>query len=148
MLTNSPLDDLIVNRGLENVKRPWKGNAPTCGHPDRKNRAYGMCDSCYDRHRNAQNKRIEPLLNFTIRANCPICGDGYGELRRRCQLNPTICDVCHAEYCECSAKEPVELMSLDEVARLTDAQKIPVLRARKMTLRLAGKITNSLPKEW
>jgi hypothetical protein len=119
-------------------KRPWKGKTPTCGHPERSNKAFGKCWACYEKDRD--NPLIHPP-EFTIKGHCVICGDGYGE--RKCQLHLTICDACHTEYCECSTN--LKLVPLEDIAQFKDEKRIPLLFARKVALRAAGKNTNSIP---
>lgn len=129
----------------------YSAAAITCEHPEREHHAHGMCKVCYMRHHRAIENpdakwRPEVNLNFTVKNNCIVCGDGYNVQRRKCDLHPQICDTCHVEYCECKAKAGVELTPLEDIAQMKEASQVPFLRARKMTLRLAGKkTTNSLP---
>jgi hypothetical protein len=87
----------------------------------------------------------ELVLGFRVQNQCILCGDGMGHAKRECQLHPGICDVCEQEYCECMATEQVVLRPLEEIARLHEDDQIEPLLARKLTLRAAGKETNSLP---
>lgn len=114
-----------------------------CEHP--KKYARGMCWSCWGAWHRGRPPKIRAFLAFVVRQNCILCGDGMGELRRKCRIHPRVCNVCHAEYCECQVQDNVELLSLEDIAQMPDDEQIGALKARKITLRLAGKRTNSLP---
>lgn len=130
--------------------------ATKCEHTDRLHHAKGMCGACYMRfHRmisrdlkhDPDYRHPEISLNFTVKNNCILCGDGFNDQHRKgCTLHPEICDTCHAEYCECKVGGRIELTPLEDIAQMKEDSQISILYARKMTLRIAGKRTNSLPR--
>jgi len=132
--------------------RPRSKLPTTCGHPDREHHAHGMCRQCYQSvhrgHGDPSFRQQNQNLLFTVKQRCILCGDAF-EPKRKCELHPEICDVCHAEYCECTVASKVDLEPLEELIEQVQGKEellIPLLRARKITLRLAGKTTNSLPR--
>lgn len=133
----------LVARGFNPTGQPLKTN--TCGHPERRHYGHGMCERCYNKARWQEGKIKNDLIKPQINFYCSLCGDGIVEVTRGCKLHLDICNVCHHEYCECQVESKVELLALEAIVKEPEDDRIPLLKARKMTLRLAGKITNSLP---
>lgn len=146
----------MAARTFESLLEKARTLAWACPHTDKPNHGNGMCGMCYMRKRRSKlNRADEPngdpmyrhpeiALAFIVHKNCALCGDAF-ELGRECQLHPQICDACEREYCECKVENKVELTPLEEIIAVREDDRIPLLHARKMTLRLAGKATNSMP---
>lgn len=136
-------------RARKRQKLAW-----ACPHKEKPAHAKGMCAMCYMRRFRARGSSSgdpegfghpELSLRFQISHNCIICGDGFNELKRKCHLHPDICDACEHEYCECTVEDRVKVGALEDIAAYPEEERIAPLLARKITLRLAGKNTNSVP---
>lgn len=146
----------MAARTFETLLEKAQTLAWACPHTNKPNHGHGLCGTCYMRKRRSRMETTrdmngDPLfrhpeiaLAFVVQKNCRLCGDAF-EGGRVCQLHPEICDACEREYCECKVEDKVELMPLNEIIAMREDARIPFLHARKMTLRLAGKATNSMP---
>lgn len=88
---------------------------------------------------NPEFRHPELILGFIPQKFCILCGEGIERIIRRCHLHPDICDTCEDEYCEHGVNLQEPLTTLEEVADLPEEQRVPVLLARRIALRVAGK---------
>lgn len=93
---------------------------------------------------NPEFRHPDIVLGFRAKQHCILCGDGFSELHRKCRLHPGICDACEREYCECSVEDSVKLTEIEDIARYPEEQRVDILRARKLTLKSAGKRTTAM----